>query len=94
VHYTIPVRAKKHMNSHAVENHTLKGAKVRFRISDVFLPNPPELLRVNPGDEEIEGQIVDFSDLGTNRQFFAVIEIVRKQTVVVATNKLVDRHDA
>jgi hypothetical protein len=76
------------MNPRAMESQTRKGARVRFRISDVFLPNQPDVLRFDPGDEEIEGQVIDFSDLGANRQFFAVIEIVQKQTVVVAIDKL------
>lgn len=85
--------ASRLMNSRAVESQTRKGARVRFRISDVFLANPPDVLRVNPGDEEIEGQVIDFSDLGATRQFFAVIEIVQKQTVVVAINRLVPTRD-
>jgi len=81
------------MNSKAVERPTEKGTRVRFRISDVFLPDPPTVLGASAEDEEIEGRVIDFSDLGARRQFFAVIEVVQKQTVVVAIDKLVQTYD-
>lgn len=77
------------MTLRVAESHTEKGARVRFRVSDVFLPNPPEVLGLDAEDDEMEGQVIDFSDLGSCRQFFAVVEIVRKNTVVVAIDKLV-----
>ena len=81
------------MNLRVVESHTEKGGRVRFRVSDVFLPNPPDLPGTDP-DDEIEGRVIGFSDLGARRHFFAVIEIVQKHTVVVATDKLVSRENS
>ena len=76
------------MNLTPVESRTEKGTRVKFRLADVFLPNPPSVLGIDAEDDEVEGRVIDFSDLGSRRQFFAVIEIVQKRTVVVATDRL------
>jgi hypothetical protein len=67
---------------------TDKGTRVRFRVSDVFLPNPEELLKALFGDTEMEGTIVDFSDSGAKRDAFAVVEVDSGQTWVVPAQKL------
>jgi hypothetical protein len=59
---------------------------VRFRVSDVFLPSAEDLI-VAP-ETEMEGTIVNFSDSGTKRRVFAVIEVVTRRTVVVSVEKL------
>lgn len=82
------------MTLRVAESHTEKGDRVKFRVTDVFLPNPPEVLGLDAEDDEIEGQVIDFSDLGSSRQFFAVVEVVRKKTVVVATDKLAPVKDS
>jgi hypothetical protein len=78
-----------YMNLKIVESHTEKGERVRFHVSDVFLPSPPDVLGIDAEDAEMEGRVIDFSDLGSRRQFFAVIEVVQKHKVVVAAEKLV-----
>jgi len=65
---------------------TDKGARVRFRISDVFLPSPEELL--SSAETETEGAIVDFSDSGSRRHAFAVVEAENGQTLVIPVEKL------
>lgn len=67
---------------------TNTGDKVRFRISDVFLPSPDALCFIQTGEEELEGTIVDFSDSGQKERVFAVIDVVRTKTVVVPVEKL------
>jgi len=57
---------------------------VRFEPSDVFLPNPEELLLAR----ELEGVVVGFSDSGAQSRVFAVVEVVQKQEVVVPVDKL------
>jgi hypothetical protein len=59
---------------------------VRFERCDAFLPGPDELLPA-PTDQ-IEGVVVGFSDSGTRARAFAVVEVVRKQEVVVPIDKL------
>lgn len=67
---------------------TREGDRVRFRLSDVFLPGPEDLFRMPSGDEELEGTIVGFSDSGSQPRAFVVIDLIRSQNVVVPTAKL------
>jgi len=67
---------------------TQTGDKVRFRVSDVFLPSQDALRFTSIGEDELEGTIVDFSDSGQNSRVFAVIDVVRTKTVVVPVEKL------
>jgi hypothetical protein len=67
---------------------TNKGARVRFRISDVFLPSLEELGLAPPPETEVEGAIVLFSDSGLNRHAFAVVELDTEETMVVPVEKL------
>jgi hypothetical protein len=53
----------------------------------VFLPSPEELLPVF-ADEELDGVVVGFSDSGGQSRVFAVVEVVRRQEVVVPVNRL------
>jgi hypothetical protein len=61
---------------------------VRFRFSDIFLPTPDALLFAPVGDGELEGRIINFSDSGQKARLFALVDVVRKQTVVVPVEKL------
>jgi hypothetical protein len=56
-----------------------------LRLSDVFLPAADD---PSPRDEEMEGTVIDFSDSGAQARFFAVVEVVRKQTVIVPMHEL------
>jgi hypothetical protein len=64
------------------------GDKVRFRVSDVFLPSADALLEAPPSEGELDGTIVDFSDSGQRARVFALVDVVRTQTVVVPVEKL------
>jgi hypothetical protein len=64
------------------------GDKVRFSISDVFLPNPEGGFSAAPGEEEVEGTVVNFSDSGSKVHVFAVVDVIRRHTVVVPVEKL------
>ena len=78
-------------HQHSVQlwrNPTQAGDKVRFRISDVFLPSPDSQLLAPSAQEELEGTIVDFSDSGQRARFFALVDVVRRRTVVVPVEKL------
>lgn len=70
------------------ENTTRQGDRVSFRISDVFLPPAEELLKPLSPDSEMEGTIIDFSDSGSKPRVFAVVEVVKKNTVVVPVSEL------
>ena len=61
---------------------------MRFLLSSVFLPDPESVLGALSFDSEVEGLIVDFSDSGAYPRAFAVVEVVRRVTVVVPAGSL------
>ena len=67
---------------------TDKGSRVRFRISDVFLPSAEELSAASSSEAEKEGTIRDFSDSGRTHHAFAVIELDSGETIIVPVEKL------
>jgi len=67
---------------------TREGDNVRFRISDVFLPGSEEVFSALPPDALMEGVVVSFSDAGSESRVFAVVDVVRQQTLVVPVNKI------
>jgi hypothetical protein len=64
------------------------GDRVRFLARDVFLPNFAGALSALPGDTELEGTVLDFSDSGDKARYFAVVEVVRTQSLIVPVEKL------
>jgi hypothetical protein len=72
----------------ARRRYTRKGDKVRFRFSDVFLPSPEEVFGALAPDASLEGVVVSFSDSGSELRVFAVVDVVRRQTLVVPVNKV------
>ena len=54
----------------------------------MFLPSLDSLLLAPSAQEELEGTIVDFSDSGQKARFFALVDVVRRRTVVVPVEKL------
>jgi hypothetical protein len=59
---------------------------VRFSLSSVFLPE--SVLQSLTPESEVEGRIVGFSDSGPSAKAFAVVEVVRRVTVVVPASSL------
>jgi len=70
------------------ESPTQTGDKVRFRVSDVFLPSLEVVLAGPSAEGELEGTIVDFSDSGHLARAFAVVDVIRRQIVIVPVEKL------
>jgi hypothetical protein len=68
---------------------TQVGDKVRFSVGDIFLPDSDSIFVAAPGEVEVEGTVVHFSDSGSTPRKFAEVEIIRRQTVVVPIEKLV-----
>ncbi|PYQ46332.1 MAG: hypothetical protein DMF78_26575 [Acidobacteria bacterium] len=52
-----------------------KGRHVRFRVRDVHLPAPSEVLDEMHGGDVLEGKVVDVSDNGTEAGLFVVIQV-------------------
>ena len=64
---------------------------VHFHISDVYVPEPAQLLALLHGQDLLEGRIVELSDSGIQAQAFAVVEVAGiSQPVVVPVAKIVD----
>jgi hypothetical protein len=61
---------------------------VRFRVTAIFLSQSPEPFTAFPADAELEGTVIDFSDSGEQRAAFAVVEVVRPQSVIVPVSDL------
>jgi hypothetical protein len=61
---------------------------VAFLISDAFIQGSEENHASLSDTGEVEGTIVNFSDSGTASRVFALVEIVRKQTVVIPVERL------
>ena len=61
----------------------LRNQRVRFRIRDVYLPDPKALLTDLYGNELLNGKVIDISDSGTEEGVFAVIEVEGVQQPVV-----------
>jgi hypothetical protein len=64
------------------------GDWVRFSISDVFLPEPAEVLADLTSDLRAEGLVMDFSDSGSSPRVFAVVRITPMQLVLLPVSAL------
>ena len=64
------------------------GDRVAFRIADVFLPEPLEVLASLTEDLEANGIITEFSDSGSNVRTYAVVRITPQQVVVIRVEAL------
>jgi len=76
-------------NSHLMrEAVTELGSRVRFSTNSVFLPNQEEILNFAAGRNELEGVISGFSDSGAALRAYAVVEVVRRMSMVVPVSEL------
>jgi hypothetical protein len=64
------------------------GDRVSFRIADVFLPEPSEVLAKLTPEAETNGVIVEFSDSGNNLRAYAVVRITTHQSVLLPVSAL------
>lgn len=69
----------------------LRNQLVSFRIRDVYLPDPRQVLLEMHGNDLVKGRVADLSDHGTQREAFAVIEVEGlSQPVIVPVDRLLD----
>jgi hypothetical protein len=62
---------------------------VNFKIRDVYVPDPAEILMKLHGDDLLQGRIIDASDSGFQQEAFAVVEVEGlSQPVVVPMNRI------
>jgi hypothetical protein len=59
------------------------GDRVSFRISDVFLPEPQEVLAALTAELEANGTVMEFSDSGSSPRAYALVRITAHQSVLL-----------
>lgn len=64
------------------------GDRVSFRIADVFLPEPAEVLANLTDELEANGVVMEFSDSGSNLRAYAVVRITPQQAVLLPVGAL------
>ena len=64
------------------------GDRVSFRIADVFLPEPSEVLANLTPEAEANGVVVEFSDSGSDLRAYAVVRITTQQSVLLPMSAL------
>jgi hypothetical protein len=58
---------------------------VQFRIDDVYVPEPAQILMELHGQDVLQGKLIDVSDSDSQGETFAVVEVDGlSQSVVVA----------
>lgn len=69
----------------------LRNRQVRFRVRDVFIPDPQKLLMDIHGDDLLWGRAVDLSDDGSRKDAFVVVEVDGiEPLMIVAVDRLLD----
>jgi hypothetical protein len=67
----------------------LKNRWVHFRVCDVYMPDPEQLLIEMHGNDVLEGKVIDLSDSGMEEEAFAVVEVEGlKQPVIVPVERI------
>ena len=64
------------------------GDRVSFCISDVFLPEPSEVLANLTADVRTEGVVVEFSDSGNVPRAYVMVRITPRQMVLLPISAL------
>lgn len=53
----------------------MRNRWVNFRISDVYVPEPVQILMELHGKDLLQGRVIDLSDSGNQSEAFAVVEV-------------------
>jgi hypothetical protein len=64
------------------------GDRVAFELSSVFLPRREDVTAAFSLDPHVEGAVIGFSDSGSARRAFVVVEVIRRLTVVVPVDQV------
>ncbi|HVF50284.1 MAG TPA: hypothetical protein VNA19_09375 [Pyrinomonadaceae bacterium] len=67
----------------------LRNQYVRFKISDIYIPDPLIVLYRLHGKELLRGRVVDMSDSGTTEEAYAVVEVDgMEQRMIVPVDRI------
>jgi hypothetical protein len=61
----------------------LKNQWVRFKIRDVYHPDPAQVLSELHSDDLLTGKVIDLSDSGMQKDAFAVVEVEGTEAMVI-----------
>jgi hypothetical protein len=76
-------------NARRQPSQNVRNRWVNFRISDVYIPEPGQILTELHGKDLLQGKVIDVSDSGTQQEAFVVVEVEGlKQPVVVPMNRI------
>jgi hypothetical protein len=62
---------------------TLKGRRVHFRLRDIFVPPPQEVLEELHGDDLLQGRVVALTERGNAEGTYVVVEVEGLRHAVV-----------
>ena len=65
----------------------MRNRWVHFRIYDVYVPEPVQILMELYGKDQFQGKIIDVSDSGSQNEAFAVVEVEGLSQPVVVPMK-------
>jgi len=67
----------------------VRNSWVTFKIKDVYVPDPAQILMELHGDDLLQGKIIDSSDSAFQQDAFVVLEVEGlAQPVVVPMNRI------
>ena len=67
----------------------MRNRWVNFKIKDVYVPDPAQILMELHGNDVLQGKIIDASDSGFQQDAFAVVEVEGlAQPIVVPMNRI------
>jgi hypothetical protein len=64
------------------------GDRVSFQISDIYIPEPREVLATLTIETLTEGVVIEFSDSGQRPRAYAVVQISGQQSVLLPVDAL------
>lgn len=63
---------------------------VRFKVSDVTIPGPQEVVTELYGGDIVQGKVVDITESGTQRQVFIVVKVeAMKNFLILPVEKVI-----
>ncbi|WP_349027403.1 hypothetical protein [Methyloglobulus sp.] len=62
----------------------LRNRRVKFRVSDIYFPDPQEVVKDLYENKVLDGKVVDLSDSGKQEDAFVVVQVegVKKFLIV------------
>ena len=76
-------------NKLTAEPENVRNRWVNFKIKDVYVPDPAQILMELHGNDLLQGKIIDASDSGFQQDAFAVVEVEGlAQPLVVPMNRI------